>query len=162
MDKWKPLDGCNNNYEVSKDGQVRLAANHQVKVQHVDKWGYLYLSLRENKKDKYRFIHRLVALCFIPNPENKPEVNHIDGNKLNNHVSNLEWATSQENENHALDSGLITPRKPVIGIHKDTGQQRLFRSVADAARTTGESEAGISGCVNGRQKSTQNYLWGVA
>lgn len=68
-----------------------------------------YLSIRIcNKEGKYfrTGIHRLVAQAFIPNPENKPEVNHIDGNKQNNHVSNLEWTTRSENEKHAYDSGL--------------------------------------------------------
>lgn len=74
----------------------------------ISKNGYLGVALRKSGIVKYFSIHRLVALTLIPNPENKPYVNHKDGNKLNNRVDNLEWSTCQENTKHAWDNGLCT------------------------------------------------------
>ena len=71
------------------------------------KQGYLYVKLWINGKTKAAFIHRLVAQTYIPNPKNKPEVNHKDADKHNNHVSNLEWVTSKENKKHAKENDLI-------------------------------------------------------
>ncbi len=71
--------------------------------------GYNQMRLRINKKYKIFYLHRLVAECFIPNPKNKPEVNHKDGDKTNNHISNLEWVTRSENERHAID---VLGKKP--------------------------------------------------
>lgn len=73
--------------------------------------GYYYVNLYKNGKRQTVKNHRLVALHFIPNLENKPEVNHKDGNKLNNRVDNLEWATSQENIIHGINMGLINAKK---------------------------------------------------
>lgn len=75
--------------------------------------GYVHISLTNNGKGRNFKLHRLVAIAFIPNPENKPQVNHIDGNKLNNLPSNLEWNTSKENINHAWETGLSKAKKGV-------------------------------------------------
>ena len=75
--------------------------------------GYKYIGLTINNKHVNKSIHRLVAENFIPNPENKPEVNHKDGNKLNNDFSNLEWVTSKENQAHAIENGLVRNKTKV-------------------------------------------------
>ena len=77
----------------------------------ITKQGYLRVSLVINGKQKSFLVHRLVAICFIPNPNDYKEVNHIDGNKLNNHVSNLEWCNRQQNIVHAWKLGLSTAIK---------------------------------------------------
>ncbi len=92
-----------NTYQVTPDGKVFGRAGKQLKPQIIH--GYAKLRLQSNGKSKQVMVHRLVAELYLPK-SHKPEVNHIDGNKLNNHVSNLEWATRSENAKHALDTGL--------------------------------------------------------
>lgn len=103
--KYKHVIGYEGVYEVSEFGDIkRIEKNKILKPQIVK--GYYRLELCKNAQRKQYTIHRLVALAFIPNPLNKEQVNHIDGNKLNNHVSNLEWVTAKENMNHAWNNGL--------------------------------------------------------
>ena len=109
---------------------------------------YLAIELNFNGISKRFFIHRLVAQAFIPNPENKPQVNHIDGNKANNCVDNLEWSTQSENEKHAFSKGWNktnpnksgatkvsneVTRKPVKCIETNT----IYKSYSDAAKKLG-------------------------
>jgi hypothetical protein len=103
MEIWKKIEGFGN-YSVSSEGRVK---NDKIFLKlSYNKRGYSQVVLWNENKNKIQTIHRLVAQAFIPNPDNKPEVNHIDYNKTNNHVSNLEWATKKENEDHALQNGL--------------------------------------------------------
>lgn len=95
------------NYIVTKDGRVYNKKTHRYQKQNLTNNGYYTVSIR----GKRRFVHRLVALCHIPNPDNKPQVNHIDGNKANNNVNNLEWATNQENIDHSIRTGLCKRRE---------------------------------------------------
>jgi hypothetical protein len=102
---WKEIAGyCG--YEITEDGQVRNKESKCVLKTQLQNGGYLIVALRKNKKRKAATIHRLVATTFIPNPNNKPQVNHIDGNKENNHINNLEWCTLKENMRHASMMGL--------------------------------------------------------
>lgn len=123
-------------------------------------------------------VHRLVATAFIPNPDNKKEVNHKDGNKTNNHVSNLEWVTSSENRQHAYDTGLKTVgehhrkvaaetcrihrSKPIIQFTKDNNVVKTWPSAAEAARYTGVGTSCICSCARGIQKSAGGYIWRYA
>ena len=95
-------------YYVSTNGEIyRKVDSDYIKMKRqTNKDGYLQIGLYENKKQKQFLVHRLVGECFIPNPENKPEINHDDGNKLNNHISNLLWSTRNENSKHAYDTKL--------------------------------------------------------
>lgn len=128
--------------------------------------GYHRVTLYKDNKPKHCPVHRLVAETFIPNPENKPTVNHIDGNKANNSISNLEWSTHSENSQHAYDNGLNRchftdddrrragrtkaekSSKPVRVI--DTGE--VYPSVSECARAKGLDSGNISACCNGNRK----------
>ena len=89
-------------YEITRNGEViNLHNGKKVKPQLNGK-GYLRISIG----GKLVFVHRLVAEIYVPNPENKPQINHKDGNRLNNRADNLEWVTNQENRNHAVKNGL--------------------------------------------------------
>lgn len=120
---WKAVNGYEGLYEVSNKGRVKTLKKpcilkkrqfffpEKVMKQHPNKWGYPMVSMSKDGIAGGFSVHRLVAIAFIDNPENKPQVNHIDGNKLNNYVSNLEWATRKENMRHSWDIGLRTAYK---------------------------------------------------
>lgn len=111
---WKDMIGFEGRYQVSNRGRVRsVLSNHgkyQEKIKAVRRRSatchYLYVQLSIKDRPHHEAVHRAVAKAFIPNPENKPMVNHIDGIKLNNDACNLEWATCTENHQHAFDTGL--------------------------------------------------------
>lgn len=116
---WKPVAECNGEYYVSSHGRVKSLKFGKERILKPSLSGNRYLSVDLwylNKKRKVQNIHRLVALTFIPNPDNKPEVNHIDGNKLNNHIDNLEWVTRRENVKHAWDNGLFESTRLAVSI----------------------------------------------
>jgi hypothetical protein len=104
-----------------------------------------YVKVRVNLKDM--FVHRLVAIAYLENPKNKETVNHIDGNKENNHVSNLEWCTRSENSQHAYDIGL---HKPYTGI-KDKGNNKYYKEWCELF------EAGKSFRSIGRQYNVSHH-----
>jgi hypothetical protein len=94
-------------YLVDEKGNVFSLFTGKYLKSSESKTGYLVVNIRTNNKRSPCYIHRLVAQAFIDNPENKPEVNHKDGNKHNNHVDNLEWVTNQENITHSVGTGLL-------------------------------------------------------
>ena len=105
-EEWVPVPDYEN-YHVSNFGRTKSFYNDQVKIlKPALNRQYLFVYLYKDGKGQNFRVHRLVAQLFVPNPSNKPQVNHIDGNKLNNHVSNLEWVTNSENMRHAVDTGL--------------------------------------------------------
>ena len=137
---WKPLT-VNNVYQISNLGNIKsLSRKHQLndKLLKPNKQEYLSVSISKDGKSKRFKIHRLIAIEFIPNPENKPIVNHIDGNKYNNAIYNLEWCTHAENCNHAIETGLVNyndKKKPnnskkVICIDDNT----IFNTVEEAKK----------------------------
>lgn len=113
---WKPIKGYEGLYEVSILGEVISAKTRKnlKQTEHNGKQPYFYVTLSKQSKMKKWLVHRLVAEAFIPNPDNKKQVNHIDGDVHNNKVSNLEWVTNTENTNHAYENHLRT--KKVIWI----------------------------------------------
>lgn len=122
----KPIKGFEDNYFISDCGKV-FSKSKQLKT-YFTKTGYEAIHLRKNSMRFHKTIHRLVAETFIDNTLNKSEVNHIDGNKSNNHVSNLEWVTSSENKRHARDTGLNPYNYPTKG--KKLGKTSKYRYVS--------------------------------
>lgn len=106
-------------YFVDEDGNTYALKNGIYKKKNVsiDRYGYCYSSYVSTDKKYIKLKnHRVVAMTFIPNPDNKLTVNHIDGNKLNNHISNLEWATNQEQQNHSIK----------LGLRKRSGHDKIY------------------------------------
>lgn len=115
---WVDIENYNGVYQISNIGNVRslyynrrLTTKYTLLKQRVNPDGYMCVGLTLNKKQKKQRVHRLVAMGFIDNPENKSEVNHKDGVKKNNTVGNLEWNTHRENMVHATINGLIDKEK---------------------------------------------------
>ncbi len=131
---WKEINELP--YEISNLGTVRRksdAAYYYRNRTHIKPYvnnkGYLCVNLYKNSK-MYKFqVHRLIAINFIPNPNNLPEVNHIDGVKLNNSIGNLEWCTHQQNTQHAWDTGLHTIRNGTASS-KRQGSTSVYRGVS--------------------------------
>lgn len=116
---WKKIEGYPN-YSVSSEGHVRNDATGLLLKVNVNSWGYCRVWLSNEGKRKEFKLHRLVASEFIPNSESKTQVNHIDCDKLNNCVLNLEWVTPSENIRHASDNGLYSDR-----VGERTGNSKL-------------------------------------
>lgn len=110
-EEWREVDGFKGRYRVSNFGRIisRRTGFKYIMQYQITKKGYYLVGLYMDDIKYYKSVHRLVALAFIDNPDSKPQVNHIDGNKLNNNASNLEWVTSSENRVHGIKNNLIVP-----------------------------------------------------
>ena len=105
---WVDISDYEEHYQISNFGRTKSFFRGKAKIlkPFIDKDGYLSIALSKDGRVRKFKVHRLVAEAFIPNPESKPTVNHRDGNKMNNHVDNLEWNTDRENNLHAIKTGL--------------------------------------------------------
>ena len=181
---WKDIKGYESFYQVSNLGNVRSldryvkngTSNRNIKRGRVLKpcinhKGYLQVHLVANGNSKLVVIHRLVAKAFIPNPQNKAQVNHIDGNKKNNNVRNLEWCTNQENVIHAINTGLIDLEKLKNRKHytKAVNQYSIngefikrWDSIKDVQKEWNLKGTKISSCFRGKIKTSLGYKWKYA
>lgn len=169
METWKDIIGHEGSYQVSSIGRVRRMAGsprclkNRVLVNKVKKSGYRFVALSKGNEITYHHIHRLVANEFIPNPKEKPHVNHIDCNKSNNAIENLEWVTPSENMAHAIKnvvynrSGVLrgAKNKSSIQIAQVVNQSILmvWGSCSEAAKHYGVCPAAIHKAVRCGGKS---------
>ena len=189
---WKDIKGYEGYYQISNFGKVKsverivehkpynLTVKESIRKLKLDTKGYYYLMLSKNGIIKNTKVHQLVANAFIPNPLNKPCVNHIDGNKLNNNVNNLEWVTYKENSQHARRTGLFSEesnkkslralaiyrenvKKPILKLKNDIVLE-TYSSIAEAARLNNLSPSNISATLRHKDGRTQcgGYQWKYA
>lgn len=169
MEKWSKIDGFDY-YRISNHGKVKSLArtikrsnNTYMRIKerilktYINQNGYEIAVIQKGKKGKHLQVHRLIALAFIPNPKNKPFVNHINGIKTDNRLINLEWCTRSENEKHAHRIGLkscagenhsqsILTRAQVLHIRSRKGCE----SISNLAKSHGVSYSCIKGILSGR------------
>ena len=172
---WKDVKGYEGYYQVSNLGNIksleRIIENsgthtgyYKIKErilkprENKNRNGYYELSLRKDGKEKRFKVHRLVACAFIENPYNKPEVNHIDGNKSNNCVFNLEWATSKENKKHAWNIGLNNSNHKKRPI-KCNENNMCFESVVQASKELHCDRRSIFRVLKGEVKNIKNMTF---
>jgi len=178
---WKPVTGYEKLYEVSNIGRVKsleriviskkkseLPVHQKILSYRISNptqrhpMKRLSVELWKNNKRKVETAARLVGYAFIENPKNKPQINHIDGNPLNNNVENLEWVTASENNLHAHKNHFITARrKPVQGVHNKTAQLVEFESLTAAAAYFMVTKNAINAAIHGygRSKGCKGYKW---
>lgn len=126
-----------NTYLISNTGKVKSKKRNKILNQCIDRYGYYQVPICYNNKKMTKLAHRLVCETFLENLENKPQVNHIDCNKLNNNISNLEWCTCQENIDHSMKNRLRKDTKKIYVLDTITGVSRCYYSVADFGREIG-------------------------
>lgn len=188
MEEWRDIEGYEGLYQISNQGRLkslkRVIPLHgknqfsefdaqktiQERIMNVsiNGYGYCQSSLYKNGKFKTKLIHQLVARAFIPNPENKPTVNHIDGDKTNNCVDNLEWATSKEQTQHLMKElgfkSVISDkcRKRQIELHKKKVKRSdgmIFNSIKEASFGDNKLRRHISEVCLGKRKRAGGYSW---
>ena len=159
---WKKFiyEGQETDYSVSTEGEVRKDTTNYILSQSSQQ-DYKFVGLIINGKQKRMRVHRMVALTFIDNPDNKPYVNHINGNRSDNNVENLEWATPSENTQHAVNTGLFKSgrTRAVIQYNLNGEQMATFESATEAARQTGGSQSKITMCCRRQRDSANDYQW---
>ena len=169
-EQWKEIDDYNG-YSVSNTGKVKSFRRKNNKEkglilkQETTYKGYKQVCLYKDGKKHQKLVHRLVAEAFIPNPDNKPEINHKDTDKTNNTIFNLEWNTSSENTIHAYKNGLYDNLKKslsIVGPNRhppvrvvETG--KIYRSQRELSKELDLCEQSVSRCLKGGSKSTKGY-----
>lgn len=157
---WRDIAGYDGDYKVSNQGNVKSlkGGKEMIMRQYLSHNGYYQIRLSKNSIPKGHRMHRLIASAFIPNPLGKAEVNHIDGDKGNNSLGNLEWATRSENIVHAVKIGLRKTKK-VAQICKKTKEiLKVWPSAQEATRKLGISR-NIPEVCTGKHKTCGGFIW---
>ena len=159
---FKNIQGYENLYQISSNGRVKsLNYNHTGKERILKpakyNCGYLMVGLWKQGKSKRYLVHRLVALHFIPNPNNLPQVNHKDEDKTNNQVNNLEWCDSLYNINYGTRNQRVVESLSKKVLCVETG--KIYPSISEVQREFGFSKGNISKCCNGKLKQMYGFHW---
>lgn len=145
------------NYAISNLGNIKNVKTGRVLKLCLNPRGYYsYTFYKKGIRKTFR-IHRLVALYFIDNPNNLPYVNHIDGDKTNNRVENLEWCTAKQNDEHARRTGLKVQEKPILAENVESGEKITFKSVSEAGAILGINKGSISKVLHGKRNKVHGY-----
>ena len=166
----KDVDGYEGRYKVSNTGKVIgtrkfKSPSRKYLVQVEDKYGYLRVCLFKNGKRTNALVHRLVANAFLPKVSGKEQINHLDENKKNNRLENLEWVDKRENSNYGTrnarisKSKLNTNCKKVIQFDKNLNEVMVWPSICEVKRKLGYETAAISRCCLGKQETSYGYIW---
>lgn len=152
-------------YKISDTGIVFSVRNNKELKPFVTEWGYLSVQLRNNGKKRNKFVHRLVGEAFIEKSDGATEINHKDGNKKNNNVSNLEWCTSSDNHFHRCH---VLGKRPtnLHVMHQKNSKQvvcietgEVFKSITGAARSAGVGLPTMSAHLNGKTENCAGLHW---
>ena len=156
MEKFILINGLDN-FAVSNHGNIKNVKTGRLLTPQLNKRGYLAYTFYQRGVKKNLRIHRLVGLYFVPNPDNKPYINHKDGDKTNNHAENLEWCTAKENDVHARKNKLKDQEKPILAQEISTGDTFSFKSVTEAGAILGINTGTIRKVLKGRRNQTHGY-----
>ena len=162
---WKDIKGYEN-YQVSNYGRVRNKKTNRILKQHIQRGGYYKVSLYLDGKQNYYLVHRLVAIAFIPNPNNYKYVNHKNEIKTDNRVENLEWCSFEYNINFGTrnirsSESKINGKKSKAILQYDLQGNFIkeWPSISEIHRQLGFASSNISACCKGRFKSMYGYIW---
>ena len=173
MEHWKEVVGYEGVYEVSDKGRVRSVdrvdrIGRKRRGQEIkpatQKNGYKFISINHDGKQKHALVHRLVAEAFLENADGLPEVNHKNENKADNSVENLEWCTHKQNHNYGTGHKKSAEKQSVSVVQKNVDGEIVarWRSIREAARTTGAGRKEIGRCCNGKLRTSNGYIWEYA
>lgn len=151
---WKEIQGFEGEYAISNKGNVKNLKSGRILGGGYNKHGYRFIKL----KGKEYTVHRLVALAFIPNPDNLPEVNHIDERKDNNDISNLEWCTASQNQRHSAHQKSCKINQLTL----DGELVKAWESSMQIERETDYNASYIIQCCKGKRKQAYGYRWEYA
>lgn len=165
---WKDIKDYEGLYQVSNWGRIKSIRFGKERIMKlcIDRYGYLYIVLYKNNKQKNFRIHRLVAEAFLQNPHNYPCINHKDENKQNNNVENLEWCSAKYNANYGTRNERISKNrdiskhsKPVLQYTLDGQFVREWLSAKQAEIEGGFHQGNICMCCRGKRKYHHNFIW---
>ncbi len=158
MEEWKDVVGAEEYYQISSFGRVKNKGTGEI-LKPSKSGAYRHIELRYGINRNF-LIHRMVAEAFIPNPFNLRCVNHIDENKENNHVDNLEWCTYQYNTTYG--KGSLQRNSKIIQYDMAGNALKIWESIKEASENLGIKYQNISACCRGKKKSSCGYMWSYA